>query len=86
MALIIYSKATQLGSMMGSIVNGTIQMKSLAARLKGILDASITGNDYTLIESLFQLEAGQGVVFYTEFTSIADALASIPSLSKLDQG
>lgn len=56
MAAIIYDKTTSLGSMVSSLVNGTIQMQFLSNRLKNIVDAAVdVKTGYDDLETLFGL-------------------------------
>lgn len=87
MAAITYNKATSLGSMVSSLVNGTIQMQFLSNRLKNIVDAAVdVKTGYTDLELLFGLPDGTGQEFYLIMSTIADVLTKIEGLPKLDQG
>lgn len=87
MAAITYNKASSLGSMVSSLVNGTVQMQFLSNRIKNIVDAAVdTKMGYTELESLFGLPADTGQEFYLIISTIADVLTKIQGLPKLDQG
>lgn len=87
MAAIIYDKTTSLGSMVSSLVNGTIQMQFLSNRLKNIVDAAVdVKTGYDDLETLFGLPRGTGEEFYFIMSTIADVLTKIEGLPKLDQG
>lgn len=87
MAAITYDKTTSLGSMVSSLVNGTIQMQFLSNRLKNIVDAAVdVKTGYTDLEMLFGLPTEKGQEFYTIVSTIADVLTKIQGLPKLDQG
>lgn len=87
MAAITYDKTSSLGSMVSSLVNGTIQMQFLSNRLKNIVDAAVdVKTGYTDLENLFGLPIGTGQEFYLIVSTIADVLTKIQGLPKLDQG
>lgn len=86
MAAITYDRNTQLGSMVSSLVNGTVQMKFLASRLKEIIDEAAQIDKYTTIEALFKIPTGQGQDFYAIITDISTQLNNITRLAALDQG
>lgn len=86
MAAITYDKTTSLGSMVSSLVNGTVQMKFLSTRLKEIIDEAAAVDKYTTIESLFQLQPGKGQEFYVIITDIYNKLNGITRIAALDQG
>jgi hypothetical protein len=87
MAAITYDKTSSLGSMVSSLVNGTVQMQFLSNRIKNIVDAAVdTKTGYTGVETLFGLPIGAGQEFYTIVSTIADVLTKIEGLPKLDQG
>ena len=87
MAAITYNKTSSLGSMVSSLVNGTVQMQFLSNRLKNIVDAAIdVKTGYTDLEVLFGLPSETGQEFYAIISTIADVLTKIQGLPKLDQG
>jgi hypothetical protein len=87
MAAITYNKASSLGSMVSSLVNGTVQMQFLSNRIKNIVDAAVdTRTGYDDLETLFGLPVGTGQEFYLIISTIADVLTKIEGLPKLDQG
>lgn len=86
MAAITYNKTSSLGSMVSSLVNGTVQMKFLSTRLKEIVDEASQINKYTTIEDIFQLAPGQGQEFYVILTDIYNKLNGITRIAALDQG
>jgi hypothetical protein len=86
MAAITYNKASSLGSMVSSLVNGTVQMKFLSTRLKEIIDEASQIEKYTTIETLFELPPGQGQSFYVIITDIYNKLNGITRIAALDQG
>lgn len=87
MAAITYNKTTSLGSMVSSLVNGTIQMQFLSNRIKNIVDAAVNSETkYAQLEAMFELPAGTGQEFYLIISTIADVLTKISGLPQLDQG
>jgi hypothetical protein len=87
MAAISYNKTSSLGSMVSSLVNGTVQMQFLSNRIKNIVDAAVdTKTGYDDLETLFGLPVGTGQEFYLIISTIADVLTKIEGLPKLDQG
>lgn len=86
MAAITYDRTTQLGSMVSSLVNGTVQMKFLATRLKEIIDEAAQVDKYTTIEALFNLDPGKGQEFYVILSDVSAKLNGITRLAALDQG
>lgn len=87
MAAITYDRSSSLGSMVSSLVNGTVQMQFLSNRIKNIVDAAVdTKTGYTGVETLFGLPEGTGQEFYLVISTIADVLTKIQGLPKLDQG
>lgn len=86
MAAITYDKTTPVGSMVSSLVNGTVQMKFLATRLKEIIDEAAAVDKYTTIETLFKLAPDKGQEFYIIISDIYTKLNGILRLAALDQG
>jgi hypothetical protein len=87
MAAITYNKTSSLGSMVSSLVNGTIQMQFLSNRIKNIVDAAVdTKTGYLDLEQMFGLPERTGEEFYFIISTIADVLTKIEGLPKLDQG
>jgi hypothetical protein len=87
MAAITYNKTTPLGSMVSSLVNGTIQMQFLSNRIKNVVDAAVDSDTkYAQLETMFELPTGTGQEFYQIISTIADVLTKISGLPKLDLG
>lgn len=54
----------RLGSQLRSAIDQLQAAKQALAKLKAIMDTQVSGTDYTMVESQFGLQTGQGATCY----------------------
>lgn len=62
------------GALLAALASQLRATRNLAAQVKGIMDHNVAASDYTALESLFGVTAGNGLTVYN---LVAGALAAI---------